>query len=155
LPISFAQNLFYAALSRVPEQRAKSTIPYSYLLCLVGSYCACLVLAPYAAGCSWLINVIVAARLLLFSPLLIAESVTVNEPITKTSWDQMLTGKQAQRVVAVAAAACTTYQSLPLLSGRMSMKSLADALYSHPAVSALGCDFVLCLVSYCIWTLRN
>src|SRR5205085_1581386 len=105
-PISFTQNLFYLALSRLPVRQGQAVIAYIYLAPVVGTYCSCLLLAPGMAGGPGLINTIVVARLLLLLP-----PYTV-EPATSSNVDLTEEGdsEQVQNIIFACACGCACWQ---------------------------------------------
>ncbi|KAK5173366.1 uncharacterized protein LTR77_002047 [Saxophila tyrrhenica] len=152
LPISFMQNLFYLALLRQPIKRTQTLVPITYLLAVVVSYCACLLLAPAMIGGSWLITIIVEARFFLLAPLVILHSAKPNNP---NVGELMADRSQAQSVVLFAALGCSAYQIYRLVQDGVTGKDVLDGLFDHPAVSSMGCDFILSAISYGLWTFRG
>ena len=155
LPISFAQNLFYLAILRLPESKRRASVPRGPLLTLAGAYVSCLVVAPFAARSSWLMPVILVARTLLLTPLYI---VAIQEPIQSDDSMRRKDTSNERRVqtpIAASALLLTLWQVYVVNQDQPSVKIVVGALFGHPAVSSLGCDFVICLLSFTLWTLRN
>ncbi len=50
---------------------------------------------------------------------------------------------------------CTTIQLHVLGQRKANYTDLFNGLFSHPAVTTLGCDLVLTVVGYGFWTLRT
>jgi len=144
LPISFAQNLFYLALLCQPQQsKPKPDSPslpltVAFTLPLVISYGACLGVAESSAGTDTLILIILATRVLLMAPMLLPS-------LGKLGFGRL--GREAQLAVVALSAV--------MIGNRILGDAPEDfmrALTSRPAVSALGFDFVLSVVSYLLWT---
>lgn len=151
LPTSFAQTLFYMMLSVQPRpagspHRLLSYWPLWALLSLF--YNICLGVAPQYAGLgSWLVYVILAARLLLILPLFLPLS---NEaPGTGTS---------------VFKHAASLYQFIFILAlqflwmrvggvgeGEPVSTALLGALDSHPAVKTLSYDLLHSVIAFGYW----
>lgn len=134
-------------------------IPQNYLLGVVAVYCGCLLVAAQAAqsaGGAWFTTTIMVARLFLLSPLFIVEVFNSPGPqIPGRLSGQRVDGRQALRIVTAAAMICTTIQLHVLGQRKAEYTDLYNGLFSHPAVTTLGCDLVLTVVGYGFWTLRT
>jgi len=96
------------------------------------------------------------ARLFLLSPLFIVEVFNSPGPnIPGRPSGQRVDGRQALRIVTAAAMICTTIQLHVLGQRKANYTDLFNGLFSHPAVTTLGCDLVLTVVGYGFWTLRT
>ena len=187
LPISFAQNLFYIALLRVPvaDRTTHVRLPTYLTMAIVLGYGGCLVLAGFPvirevldrvllprrieavpSSChprrtlevdtSYLIPTILAARMLLMMPFFLARRKPVSQ-FTKDSW-----GPRTVQYLVAACAAVTTggvwvllTESRGLLHLRLPDQfdywRLRETLWCHPAVTSLGCDFLIAAASAGIW----
>lgn len=144
LPISFAQNLFYIALVRQHPQAVHVDVHPAAIATLLLVLCNVLVVAPQTAGTSSLMPLIVVARLLLLAPPTIVQkgSGTAKAALNRT----------LQLPIAVIALLLVGRQVYTAY-GTHSIRDIGSALVSHPAVSALGFDFILSMVSFSVWTL--
>ncbi|CAK4012720.1 Hypothetical predicted protein [Lecanosticta acicola] len=147
LPISFAQNLFYLALLRSGPPSHAIGIPRTATTGLIAAYCICLVAAPYSRGSPYLIPIILFARLLLLLPLHLPfvddEARSAGDTFTPT---------RAQRIVASLSAVLVARQVYLIRQSGASLHDVfARALFGHPAVTTLGFDFFLSVVSSAVW----
>lgn len=126
-------------------------MPRNTAVTLTFAYCACLVIAPATAGSSYLMPLILSARILLFAPLFIVE---VTRPIgsrqgvkseSSTNWREVV------RSCAVPAVMCILIQAFNNLQDQHSVKEIGGALFSDPAITSLGCDFVISIISFAVW----
>lgn len=147
LPISFAQNLFYIALIRQPSGITQPVDVWprgNVVVILV--YSLGLAMAPRTAQTSALMPLIIIARLLLFSQMLLVKT---GAGSTSPSFVRRL-----QTPIAVMAGLLFVRQAyLAIQEG--GIQNIAMAVFEHPAVSALGIDLLLCIVSYMIWSFSN
>jgi hypothetical protein len=151
LPISFAQNLFYVALLLSPETEGQLHFNKSRAVMSAGAYCLCLACAQMYAGTDKLVLIILAARAVLMVPLFLkagrfATAVTSEKvPIDRA------TGDELQRIVLKSAIIMTGMKGYQAMQEGFSPQVIASALFSHPAVASLGCDFVLSALSFAAW----
>ncbi|KAK3633933.1 hypothetical protein LTR56_015543 [Elasticomyces elasticus] len=142
LPISFAQNLFYIAILRQPAKVQPVTVrslPNAGFLLV---YSLLLSVAPRAAKSSLLMPLIIMARLLLVMPLFLVQSGAATN-------DNGLVSR-LQRPVAIAAGLLIVRQAILALEEN-SFTDIVAALNSHPAVSALGSDLIISVMSFGAW----
>ncbi|KAK4974101.1 hypothetical protein LTR66_011079 [Elasticomyces elasticus] len=151
LPISYTQNLFYIALlKQTPQKTHGVSRPSSKSLILPGlAYLVCLLVAPYASGSDYLIPVILVARALLLTPGLLQ---LYGSPKSTVSPSQSPSNRRALVWLSCASLAVWSFTTLRTLS-KHSIYEMASAVNSHPAVSALGYDFLLSIVSWAAWLL--
>lgn len=153
LPISFTQNLFYVAALRSPATTgADARLSRNISLRAIAAYCVCLAIAPYTAGGPYLIPVILFARMMLFVPLALAQN---SSQSTSEKGRTFFTHQLAQQAVALFAIALTAKQAYLVYQSRATISEIWQALFSHPAVTALGVDFLLSAVSFVVWTLSQ
>lgn len=110
---------------------------------LILGYGACLGAAQASAGTARLIPLVLLTRLLLMTPLLLPAL----RSLGGTSF-----GSEAQLGVAILVAG----MSLRLLYQTLQVNvpsTIISAASSHPAVSALGFDFVISVMSFIAWNL--
>lgn len=125
------------------------------LLCVVIVYYGCLVIAPWLAGTSSLLVVILVARLFLFAPLYFVEVVDSIQPGKSLSWDVMLDAEYVLSMMRTFSITCEAFQTYRMSNYQGPKKLIQHALREHPAVTTLGFDFVLCLISCLFWTNRG
>jgi hypothetical protein len=151
LPISFAQNLFYVALLLSPDTEGQLHFNKSRAVMSAGAYCLCLACAQMYTGTDKLILIILAARALLMAPLFLktgrfATAVTSEKvPIDRA------TGDELQRIILKSAIIMTGMKGYQAMQEGFSPQVIASALFSHPAVVSLGCDFILSALSFAAW----
>ena len=151
LPISFTQNLFYIALLRQSQHSSEWRISRGSVVLLSGVYCACLIVAPAAAGTEWLIPLILLARLLLVAVQTMdwIRSDAGQTRVDSTSEARFTRDDLASHLSLLATLCGFAQASLALLEEAPA--NIGRALFSHPAVSSLGCDFLLSAISYLCW----
>jgi len=157
LPISFAQNLFYIAVLRTPKTQTEIAFSQNTTIRITTAYCVCLLAAPYTAEGPYLIPTILVARVLLLLPMILPrEKPRVHPNQAKLSKEEgtslNFTHAFAQSVLAVLAAVMTAYRAYILFSRGASPHDVEVALVSHPAVTALGWDFLVCVISFMVWS---
>ena len=123
----------------------------STLLCLTAAYIGCLVIAPRFAEVIWLIPIILVARVLLLAPLFLCSGQRGDDSNVDKAQDYEVGARNTQVLIAAFALLPTVWQVSKLVQDHSSLKGIIEALFSHPAVSALGYDLVLCLVSLILW----
>lgn len=146
LPISFAQNLFYLALLRLPSRPRKAGAQSIITAVFLATYYLGVSLAPQFAGTSQLMPLIILARIALVVPGFL--------PTPTAGESGRNTHKQVQGAFAII--------SMTLVLGQVYNTSkeyttgeIGKALVSHPAVSSLGCDFIISVGSFAAWTLTG
>ena len=151
LPISFTQNLFYVAVVRSGYNAGTTDIPRTFPRFVGTLYFSCLLLAPpYGLGTSTLlIPLILFARSLLFTPLILSRTIGKGQH----SDDAPPTG-QTQFGSAVMSVSFALWQIGLVAYEKKSPLQISSALFDHPAVRSLGCDFLIGMVSFAIWTRR-
>lgn len=152
LPISFAQNMFYLAnlLSESPP-RTKH-VPKFWSVANVAAYCSTLANAQTTAGTKYLIPTILAARVVLLTPLFLASEEDGYTPMDREAADAWLTGEGLQSIITLVSLLVTGLKVVQTVQEGWSGDKILSALFSHPAVASLGCDFLLSFVSYMAWT---
>ena len=83
LPISFAQNLFYLALLRLPQTEHRVVAPWLSAFSMVLVYNLSILIAPH--GGTLLLSGIFMARITLFSPLLLCRHPSDNTHLTNNA----------------------------------------------------------------------
>ncbi|EME39602.1 hypothetical protein DOTSEDRAFT_56931 [Dothistroma septosporum NZE10] len=155
LPISFAQNLFYVAALRSPAAFGlDASMSRNISLRAIAAYCICLAIAPYAAGGPYLISAILFARAMLFVPLVLARKMSQRAG-EKQAGRTFFTHQLAQQAVVLFAVALTAKQAYLLYQSKSTARETWKALFSHPAVTALGVDFLLSALGHVAWTLSQ
>ena len=153
LPISFTQNLFYIAALRSPvKSGTDAMMSRNISLRAIAAYCVCLAIAPYTAGGPYLIPVILFARAMLFVPLLLTRKTSQRTGSTQIG-RTFFTHQLAQQAVALFAIALTAKQCYLVYQSRATATEIWQGLFSHPAVTTLGVDFLLSAASFVAWTL--
>ncbi|KAK5681577.1 hypothetical protein LTS10_006110 [Elasticomyces elasticus] len=143
LPISFAQNLFYIAILRQPAKAQPvivRSLPNAGVLLV---YSLLLSVAPRAGQTSTLMPLIILARLLLVMPLFLVQS-------SGTGSKHLEYLSRLQRPVAVAAGLLIVRQAFLALQ-ESSLTEIGTVLVGHPAVSALGVDMIITVLSLGAW----
>lgn len=182
LPISFAQNLFYIALLKAPSFRGRNAVrlPLSLTAGVVLSYGGCLLLAIFPVAwrvldrapfigaepaekatysslaaegeeSKYLIPTILVARLLLVLPFFLPKLGHSKLPLYKV---QLLVCSCA---ILMTAGVVWLLCDLDLASLKYLGVShdLLPALWSHPAVTSLGFDFLVSAMSAIVWMLSG
>jgi hypothetical protein len=146
LPISFAQNMFYLVLLKQSNTRREVDASPMFNSTIAAIYCAGLAYAPLTSGTMWLMPLIIAARLLLFSQL----SLVRNSTLANNN-NMMLRYQIALAVFGGTLILWRGYSALQIYS----LDDIRKALFSHPAVSALGFDAILSILSFFAWIQRG
>lgn len=94
-----------------------------------------------------LIQQILFARLLLLAP----RFLPMSGPPGGGANDEEYEGRRIVSRVVGWGTAMTLWHLYPALAYEHSARELGMALFSHPAVSSLGCDFIIGLVSFAVW----
>lgn len=156
LPISFAQNLFFLAmlLNPVanPNQQIWTPTPLIQLLPLAAYYVFVLA-APFVAGTSVFVGVVIFIRLLLFGPLILPAVVRQGGGQSyltprKASWAD---GGPFQFIGICSALLWLLQTFVAFKDNGLQISRILGAVNDSPAVSALGYDYVLSLASLGIW----
>lgn len=143
LPISFAQNLFYLALlgSTSNKNNTKLGSGWTWLLSGLG-YIFCLLIAPNSGQS--LILIILVARLLLALPLFM--------PTYSSHGDISTTAGLPKVSFSIfAILSLVAFGTVAWASQIQSLTTISKELNSHPAVSALGYDFIVSCMSWALW----
>ncbi|KAI7503952.1 hypothetical protein KC347_g8470 [Hortaea werneckii] len=164
LPVSFAQDLFYLAVLRMDGggveakggsgsegyvrdgdggEKGVVVIPAAWVNVTCLAYGACIV----AAACllnetGLLMPLVLLARLLLLVPRFLPLRLQ-GENQEKGGW--------ARTALPLIALVMVGYASVTAFLDDDHGLSIPRALFSHPAVSSLGCDAVLSLISLALW----
>ena len=97
---------------------------------------------------------ILVARILLFTPLFLWSFPSSARPSSKPLGEEMM--PRRNKIVAAAGAVLSLSPAFSaIFLDKVSWSDLTGALSSHPAVSALGCDLVICLISSMLWNSRQ
>jgi hypothetical protein len=155
LPITFAQNLFYLALLRLPQTEHRVAAPWGSTVLMAMVYNISLLIARH--GGTWLLSGIFMARITLFSPLLLCNLLSDNTgPTDNTDLMGNIEGGKMQQILL-----CSyMYIYIPrwghaFSRSELPVREVLNALFEHPAVSSLGYDLILCALSFGIWTLTS
>lgn len=151
LPISFAQNLFYLALLLSDSPAQPKRVPKFWSVANIAVYCSLLANAQLASGTQYLISLILAARVVLFTPLFLAEEEDGTSPVDKENPEAWISGEGVQRIVTLVSLLMTGLKVAQTWQEGLSMDKVLSALFSHPAVASLGCDFLFSIVSFLAW----
>lgn len=152
LPISFAQNIFYVALLRSPDPKRHTVVlARTSVLVVMAAYCACLLVAPYTADGPYLMPTILTARLLLFVPSFLPAATRHSEDHATAVENRFFSHRHPQKAVAAFAVGMTVKQVIFVVQGGYSLGGALSALLSHPAVTSLGFDFIVTVLSFTIW----
>ncbi|KAI7159145.1 hypothetical protein KC349_g4362 [Hortaea werneckii] len=164
LPVSFAQGLFYLAVLRldgVEAERSRSeghgrdggrekgliVIPSPAWVagtCL--AYGVCIAAACWLNETAFLMPLVLVARLLLLAPRFL--------PLRSYA-DDSVTVRAVQGALPLSFLVMVGYASLTAILDDDHGLSIPRALFSHPAVSSLGCDAVLSVISLALWNKIN
>ncbi|KAI6890444.1 hypothetical protein KC318_g4309 [Hortaea werneckii] len=166
LPVSFAQGLFYLAVLRlhgVEAERSRSAeghgrdggrkkglIVIPSPAWVAGTYLAygvCMAAACWLNETGFLMPLVLLARVLLLAPRFL--------PLRFYA-DDSVTVRAVQTALPLFAVVMVGYTSVTaILHDKNSGLSIPRALFSHPAVSSLGCDAVLSVISLALWNKIN
>lgn len=160
LEVSWVQNLFYMALLRAPKPKVAVTVKRKAVVRMSGIYCFYLTVAPWASGSAWLIPLEMLARIMLCLPLVVGLQEVKGarpkgeeqEKAVSKDLGEDVAGRDIQRLAAVPMLAAFVSRVFALWRGDETFFGVLQALFSHPAVSSLGCDFIVSLVSFVAWT---
>jgi hypothetical protein len=157
--MSFVQNLFYLALLRLPQTEHRVGAPWNQTILMVVVYSFSLRIARH--GETWLLSGILMARITLFSPLLLCRLLSENpDPTDNTSLSGNIeAGKMQHILLSSYPHIYLSWWGHILLGSELTLREIFDevlrALFEHPAVSSLGCDLILCALSFGIWILTS
>ena len=169
LPISFTQNLFYLLLLRRRRRQGQSSrieskvtgMPNIWtLVTILCTYQACLMYAPFLAGKSSshsnLVLLILFARTLLllpmFIPLYSPSPSRVSAASSRSRTGSTTIGSFTVRdIVVIFTAVVTVGSTVHAVREGVSLSELVRAVNTHPAVSALGYDFLISVLSWGLW----
>lgn len=154
LPVSFAQNLFFLAILQTPVPMPEEVVwgpsPIVQFLPLV-AYFGFVFLAPYVAGTRAFVPVIFIIRLLLFCPLVLPTTVPSNIVRTHLNVrDRFIAYMGSFKSMGVCAVLLFMFQTAVAVSDH-GLSGTLSAINDSPAASALGYDYMLCLVSAFTW----
>ena len=111
-------------------------------------YSSSLVLATRA---ELLLPSILTARVALFAPLILCDSkLDVN-----SAESRVLDGWGMQETLAGNAAHIGAWWVYVFSRDKLTLQTIWQSLFEHPAVSSLGCDLIICILSFAVWTWRS
>jgi len=151
LPISFAQNLFYVALLLSPQTEGQLHFNKSRAVLASAVYCLCLACAQIYAGTDKLVWIILAARAVLMAPLFLKAGRFATTTTSEQVPVDRATGDELQRIVLKTSIIMTGMKVYQAMEEGFSPQSIPSALFSHPAVASLGCDFIISAISFAAW----
>lgn len=152
LPISFAQNLFYVALLLAPETSGQLHFNKSRAVLGAAFYCLCLACAQLYAGTEKLVWIILAARAVLMVPLFLEAGRFATVMTAEKVPIDRATGEELQRIILKTSLIMTGMKAYQAIQEDFTPQAIGNALFSNPAVTSLGCDFILSAVSFAAWT---
>ena len=156
LPVSFTQNLFYLALLRMPQTKRRVAAPRWPIISLLLAYYVCIsVPSPSAL---WVLPHIFTARLLLCAPLFLCGRTSSRSSVVDGGGMQhILSSFAAQAVGLIAARSGLIFSLWNLNFGAVDLlvQVARQALFEHPAVSSLGCDLIISVLSFGAWSLTS
>ena len=156
LPISFAQNLFYVArLLSTSEATRPARVSKLKSVATVAFYCSCLANAQLTAGTVWLMPLILVARAFLLVPLALVKKQGEDENKDGGKSADYLTIDSFIPIMTLTSAVMTGIKVLQIKEEGWSMVAVWSTLFSHPAVSSLGCDFIMSIFSFVVWSLLS
>ena len=155
LPVSFAQNLFILAmLMKQPPKPTKKVLTHSLAIRLgpLTVFYVCLAIVPHIVNTRYLMPAVGVTRIFLVWPFLLATSFSDKA----TSYVPVLKAQENDGFVFIAMGVVALYyfcihSMLTLAYNGFSFRGLITAINSDPAVSTLGYDYVLSLVSAFMW----
>ena len=156
LPVSFAQNLFFLAMlvSPAAEKDEMVWVPHPMLLLVsLSIYYVFVGLAPYMIGTNAFIGVVIMIRLLLFCPLylpMISPSESGKEYL-KAGDTQRIFGRIFEYVGTCSVVLFVVQTVMTFREIGFNISRILGAIHDSPAISALGYDYVLSLVSAGLW----
>ena len=111
-------------------------------------YTSCLVLATRA---EMLLPSILTARVALFAPFIICDGkLDVNSAAST-----LLDGWGMQELLVGNSAHIGAWWVYVFTRDKLTPQTIWQSLFEHPAVSTLGCDLIICMVSFAAWTWRT
>ena len=154
-PVSIAQNLFYLALlMNQPPKPSKQILTHSVAIRLgpLTVYYVCLAIVPHIENTGYLVSVVGIIRTFLFWPFLLTTSFASQAACCVSAPK----AQENDRLVFTIMGIVTIYyvcihSMLALAYSGFSFMGLITALNSNPAVSTLGYDYILSLVSAVVW----
>ncbi|KAL8854609.1 MAG: hypothetical protein Q9221_000644 [Calogaya cf. arnoldii] len=156
IPISFAQNLFFVAMIIFPitDEGLAKQIPGPFTQCLpVAAYYIILARAPSSIGQPIFMSIIVLLRMLLLCPFLFRTSVFEALGIASTSMQSAQSGYSTAYILALLCSTVLFVQQTAWALRQHKVGDILMAVNNSPAVSALGYDFILYVVSCAAWFL--
>lgn len=157
LPVSFAQNLFYIAVLQHPSTQPELLVSRKGVIGLTGAYIACLIIAPITAGTVWVIpNILFARAILVIVQIFPWKKADGEDKVARRMDDgSALNGKEVHRHLILLMTLCGFAQASLAFLETSSPGDVGKALFEDPAVSALGCDFLISIISYACWRQIN
>ena len=155
LPVSFAQNLFFLAMLMKTQPKPGNNVwapfPILQVIPLI-EYSVLVAIAPYTVGTSYFMTVVASIRVLLFWPFLLATVLPRQLGTYLHSQKIQENNMRIYQTIAILSIAIFCIQTLStLMYNGFSFGAVLAALNSDPSVSALGYDYILCLVSTGTW----
>ena len=135
-----------------PNEKFWSPTPVLQLLPLIGYYLFVIV-APHVAGTSLFVGVVIIIRMLLFVPLILPSVIFEGGGKSyltprKVQW----TNATPYQFILTCSALLWALQSLMVVREvGFNLSQVARAINDSPAVSALGYDFILSIISFGVW----
>ncbi|KAL8693201.1 MAG: hypothetical protein Q9224_003797 [Gallowayella concinna] len=154
LPISFAQNLFFLAMVVFPisDDGSATQIPSPLIQCLpVAAYYLLLSKAPSSIGKPSFISVVVLLRMLLLAPFIFRSAIFQASGFTTMSLQNAQSGYSTSYVLALFCSGVLFVQQTIWALRENKVTEILAAVNSDSAVSALGYDFIVYVVSYSAW----
>lgn len=156
LPVSFAQNLFYIALLQRQPARAEWRVPRKATVGLSGAYIACLIVAPTMVRTNWVVPIILLARaILVIVQIFPWKGDEAKQATRKAKHASRLDDQDFRGQFFWLMTFCGLTRATIAFLDTPSPAGIARALFEHPAVSALGCDFVISGISHACWRSVN
>jgi hypothetical protein len=103
------------------------------------------------AGTEKLVLIILAARAVLMAPLFLKAGHFATTTTSEKVPIDRATGDELQRIVLKTSIIMTGMKVYQAMEEGFSPQSVTSALFSHPAVASLGCDFILSAASFAAW----
>ena len=157
LPVSFAQNLFFLAMivSPTAEKDEMVQVPHPVLLLVcLAIYYVFVGLAPYMVGTNAFIGVVITIRLLLLCPLYLPMIVPGDsgKEYLKVRDTQRIFRRIIGYVGACSAVLFVVQTGMTFKEVGSDFSKVLEAIQDSPAISALGYDYMLSLVSAGLWS---
>ncbi|KAL8736250.1 MAG: hypothetical protein Q9166_000405 [cf. Caloplaca sp. 2 TL-2023] len=150
LPISFAQNLFFVAIILYPisDSSKPTQIPNLVSQCLpIAAYYIFLYRAPLTVGKPGFLYVIVFMRTLLLCPFIFRNPLFQPLGSRTSATKNIHSGYSASYIMVLLGSAILFVRQTTQALSENGFREILTAVNSSPAVSALGYDFILYVVS--------